>query len=266
MKNGKKYEISSRPASANKLQQKVQNQKYYMNSPKEINMKEGFLIEKTITSKNLFSEIKVNRTKNHLPKLPMQNSITNPLPKTIQKKKLPVINLKNKKHQNDKEDSECSDLNSIDKHSNTNINFGYNRNKIEINCLIKEMQHKNINNNFDNNNEQKQDKQKLNVLRKYSFSKNNNKSNDKIIISDNHKKKVKESSSDLLVKINKEIKDMKEINKTNINNINQIKKKIIQKKKKLKKEKKMNIRRKENIQKKMMMMKKKIKRKKKEKK
>ena len=27
MKNGKKYEISSRPASANKLQQKVQNQK-----------------------------------------------------------------------------------------------------------------------------------------------------------------------------------------------------------------------------------------------
>jgi hypothetical protein len=240
MKNEKKYVINSRPASANKLlkmgknifekeneqlNKLAQKQKLDMNSPLKINIKERLFIEKTITTKNLFSEVKENRTKARLPKI--QNSTTTPLSK-IQKIKLPVIEKKkgnNKKHLN--EDSECSDLNVIDKHSNTNINFGYNRNKIEINCLMKEMQHKTSNNNIEYNNcnnELYKEKQKLNALRKYSFSKNNNKSNDKIYNHNNHKKKVKESSSDLLNKINKEIKEMNNINtirnNKNINNNN----------------------------------------------
>lgn len=230
MKN-EKYIISSRPVSANnplqrgknikhlskktdydlfekeneKLNKLTQKQKLYLNSPLKNEMKDCLLIEKTITSKNLFSEIKENRTKTRLlPKI--QYSTTTPISK-IQKGiiKLPLIE-KNKKYQKNNEDSESSDINIVEKYSNTNVNFGYNRNKIEINCL---MQNKNSNNEYIIN-DQNKEKQKLNglVLRKYSFSKNN-KSND-ILNSNNinQKKKKKDSSVEILEKINKEIKEM----------------------------------------------------------
>jgi len=239
MKN-EKYIISSRPVSANnplqrgknikhlskkadydlfekeneKLNKLTQKQKLYLNSPLKNEMKDCLIIEKTITSKNLFSEIKENRTKTRLlPKI--QYSTTTPISK-IQKRiiKLPLIE-KNKKYQKNNEDSESSDLNIIEKYSNTNINFGYNRNKIEINCL---MQNKNSNNEYYIN-EQNKEKQKLNglVLRKYSFSKNN-KSNDKLNTNNIiQKKKKKDCSVEILERINKEIKEIRDIKELNNN-------------------------------------------------
>ena len=102
-----------------KLNKLTQKQKLYLNSPLKNEMKDCLIIEKTITSKNLFSEIKENRTKTRLlPKI--QYSTTTPISK-IQKRiiKLPLIE-KNKKYQKNNEDSESSDLNIIEKYSNTN--------------------------------------------------------------------------------------------------------------------------------------------------
>ena len=180
----------------NKLTKK---QKVYnlLNSPFKNEM--NFFVENT--SKNLFSEIKENRTKTRLPKIKSSTATTF---SKIQRKviKLGIIDAEKGNHiikiKNDKDDSETIDLSLKGKNSSNNIKMGYNR-KIGVN--LKEIKNKitkdsrNIKNILKDDKlpmltEQNKEKVKLNsiVFRKNSFSKNN-KSTEKINNNFNFKKK-----------------------------------------------------------------------------
>jgi hypothetical protein len=195
MSDDKKLLKEVRPRSAKNPLQQVKDSKktkYYLKESEQINKIREYnnlinspmhndiiSFEKTIISKEKYlnSEIKKNRTKNHLQKIERP-------PKTQTNiYKLPKIDVdrgKNKKNKDSKDDSEH--YKSIT------------RNKIEINC------EKNNTNNFNNNDsnfiEKNKEKEKLIKLglynhlgtKKYSFSKNN-KSIDKLNISINQKEK-----------------------------------------------------------------------------
>ena len=197
----------------NKLtkKQKAYNQ---LNSPfkNEIN----FFLENT--PKNLFSEIKENRTKTRLPKIKSSTATTF---SKIQRKviKLGIIDAEKGNHKikikNDKDDIDSIDLSLKEKSSNNNIKIGYYKN---MGINLKEIKNKVYKDSRNNINilkedklalltEQNKEKVKLNtiVFRKNSFSKNN-KSNDKINNNFNFQKKEKEQIIERIAKDkNKEI-------------------------------------------------------------
>ena len=201
--NPKKSYLSEKEnEQLNKLtkKQKVLNQ---LNSPFKKEMKD-FFGEKTITSKNLLSEIKQTRTKTHLqlPKIQNQSSGT-ALPGKRKTMKLGIID--------------------ANKGANNENNQ---RNKLEINCGI----------NRQNNTgiillDTQKEKGKLNTIRKNSFYKSkNNKSIDKINITINQKKKVKETDDIKNLKKTEGIKNFNfNININNKKNINTINNKSINK-------------------------------------
>ena len=195
MSDNKKLLKEVRPKSAINPLQKVKDSKktkYYLKESEQINKIREYnnlinspihndisSFEKTIILKEKYlnSEIKMNRTKNHIQKNERP-------PKTqTNKYKLPMIDVdrgKNKKNKDSKDDSEH--YKSITK------------NKIEINC--EKNNSNNINNNDSNFIEKNKEKEKLIKLglcnhlgtKKYSFSKNI-KSIDKLNTSINQKEK-----------------------------------------------------------------------------
>ena len=185
---------------------KLKKQKVYnlLNSPFKNDIKD-FFVENTITSKNLFSEIKEHKTKAILPKI--KSSTAGGLPKNPRKVvKLGSIDAEKNKIKNNlsKEENDSSDLSIREKSLSNNLINGYNKNKMghikEIPNKIKIRNNNNIEYNLKEDRaliltEQCKEKTKLNeiVLRKNSFSKNN-KSNDKQNIIFNPKKKEKEPS------------------------------------------------------------------------
>ena len=202
------------------------NQKVYnlLNSPFKNDLKDLFL-ENTITSKNLFSEIKENKTKTRLPKI-QQPSTAGTLPKNQRKViKLGIIDAERNLINNNisKEHCDSTDLSIKGKNSSNNL-IGISKIKKGMNYNIKEIPNKiikNRNNHIDKNlkeekllilTEQNKEKNKLNdfIFRKNSFSKNN-KSIDKLNINFNQKKEEKE----ILIE-NKNKKN--NIVKNNINN------------------------------------------------
>ena len=214
----------------NKLKKK---KKVYnlLNSPFNKDNKIDFFLENTITSKNLFSEIKENKTRTRLPKI--QPSTAGALQKPQRKvTKLGPIDAEKNIIRNNKtkEHNDSIDLTLKGKNSSNNL-IGINKIKKGINCPIKEIPNKiikNRNNNIDNNlkedklfvfTEQNKEKNKLNdiIFRKNSFSKNN-KSIDKPNIA-NIKCIPKKEEKDIFID-NKENKSIKNniINNININN------------------------------------------------
>ena len=249
----------------NKLTQKQKVPKVYnfLNSPLKNQKKDCLFLENTVNSKNLKSEVKENRVKTRLPKIPTSLSKIKNQKKVV---KLGIIDAENAKYKLknkiSKEDSESTDLNINENSSNSsNINMGYNRNKLEINCQIKEIQNKNKiikNRNNDSNLEDKlliltdhnKEKAILNgiVFRKKSFSKNI-KTFDKDKLSNNlyTKKSEKEFSieniekNELPIIKNSNNKDFKETSKNknefiDKNKLNNIENKEIKKDKKDKKD------------------------------
>ena len=184
----------------NKLTQKQKKPNAYnlLYSPYKNEMKDYLFLEKT--SKNLFSEIKSeikeNRTKTRLPKIPSSTTTLSKLQNQRKIIKLGIIDADNAKfklkNKFSKEDNESSDAIINDNSAHSNINMGYNKNKLEINCHKKEIQNiKNKNKisikkrNIDNDSNIKEDKililtehnrekgkLKEIVFRKNSFSKN----------------------------------------------------------------------------------------------
>ena len=214
----------------NKLKKK---KKVYnlLNSPFNKDNKMDFFLENTITSKNLFSEIKENKTKTRLPKI--QPSTAGALQKPQRKvTKLGPIDAEKNLIRNNitKEHNDSIDLSLKGKNSSNNL-IGINKIKKAINCPIKEIHNKiikNRNNNIDKNlkedklfvfTEQNKEKNKLNdiIFRKNSFSKNN-KSIDKPNIT-NINFIPKKEEKDIFID-NKENKSKKNniINNININN------------------------------------------------
>ena len=170
----------------NKLKKK---KKVYnlLNSPFNKDNKKDFFLENTITSKNLLSEIKENKTRARLPKI--QPSTAGGLQKPQRKfiKLGPIDAEKNLiKNSISKDHNESTDLSLKGKNSSNNL-IGINKIKKGINCPIKEIPNKiikNRNNIIDKNlkedklfvfTEQNKEKNKLNdiIFRKNSFSKNN---------------------------------------------------------------------------------------------
>ena len=167
-----------------KKKKKVYN---LLNSPFNKDNKKDFFLENTITSKNLLSEIKENKTRARLPKI--QPSTAGGLQKPQRKfiKLGPIDAEKNLiKNSISKDHNESTDLSLKGKNSSNNL-IGINKIKKGINCPIKEIPNKiikNRNNIIDKNlkedklfvfTEQNKEKNKLNdiIFRKNSFSKNN---------------------------------------------------------------------------------------------
>ena len=218
---------------------KLKKQKVYnlLNSPFKNDIKD-FIVENTITSKNLFSEIKEHKTKAILPKI--KSSTAGAHQKNPRKVvKLGSIDAEKNKIKNNlcKEENDSSDLSMKEKSLSNNLINGYNKTKIG---LIKEIPNKikMRNNNIEYNlkddkllivTEQCKEKTKLNeiVLRKNSFSKNN-KSHDKQNIIFNPKKKEKEKEKEFSfenIENKNEIinnNDKKENNNINNNNKKEI--------------------------------------------
>ena len=212
---------------------KLKKQKVYnlLNSPFKNDIKD-FFVENTITSKNLFSEIKEHKTKTLLPKI--KSSTAGGLPKNQRKVvKLGSIDAEKNKIKNNlsKEENDSTDLSIKEKSLSNNLINGYNKNKMgpikEIPNKIK-IRNNNIEYNLKEDKaliltEQCKEKAKLNeiVLRKNSFSKNN-KSIDKQNIIFNQKKKEKEpvfeNKENKNEIINKNNNDKKDNNYININN------------------------------------------------
>jgi hypothetical protein len=217
---------------------KLKKQKVYnlLNSPFKNDIKD-FFVENTITSKNLFSEIKEHKTKTLLPKI--KSSTAGGLPKNQRKVvKLGSIDAEKNKIKNNlsKEENDSTDLSIKEKSLSNNLINGYNKNKMgpikEIPNKIKIRNNNNIEYNLKEDKaliltEQSKEKTKLNeiVLRKNSFSKNN-KSIDKQNIIFNQKKKEKEPSFEKKENKNEIIKknnnDKKENNNINMNNKKEI--------------------------------------------
>ena len=199
----KKNECYLSEKEFNILAQKQKIPKVYnlLYSPLKNEMKDYLFLENT--SKNLFneikSEIKENRTKTRLPKIPSSTTTLSKFQNQRKIIKLGIIDAHNSKfklkNKISKEDNESSDIILNDNSAHSNIHMGYNKNKLEIDCHKKEIQ--NINNknkisikkrNIDNDNndsnnkenqlliltEHNKEKGKLNeiVFRKNSFSKN----------------------------------------------------------------------------------------------
>ena len=184
----------------NKLtqKQKIPNMYNLLYSPYKNEMKDYLFLDNT--SKNLFSEIKSeikeNRTKTRLPKIPSSTTTLSKFQNQRKIIKLGIIDADNAKfklkNKFSKEDNESSDIIINDNSAHSNINMGYNKNKLEINCHKNEIQNLKIKNkisikkrNIDNDSnikenklliltEHNKEKGKLNeiVFRKHSFSKN----------------------------------------------------------------------------------------------
>ena len=187
-----------------------------MNSPFKNKMKDCLIYEKPITAKNLLSETKVTKTKTRLPKIQSSTATMGNKRKTV---KLGIIDA-NKGINNE-------NINNI-----ININNNQ-RNKLEINCgeITNKQQN---NNNITIFQETHKEKGKLNNIKKNPLYKNN-KSNDKINININQKKKIKEIEDNKKGKKNEDIKNMnsninintkKSINNNNKSIINNEKKEI----------------------------------------
>ena len=223
--NPKKSYLSEKEnEQLNKLtkKQKVLNQ---LNSPFKKEMKD-ILGDKTVTTKNLLSEMKETRTKRFL--LPEIRSSGTALVNKRRTMKLGII-----------------DANKGTNNENINDNNDILRKQLEINCGI----------NRQNNTglillETQKEKGKLNTIRKNSFYKSkNNKSIDKINITINQKKKGKEIDDNKKIKKAEEIKNFnfnininnkKNVNINTNNNINTINKSINKEKNDLKKSKENN--------------------------
>ena len=187
-----------------------------MNSPFKNKMKDCLIYEKPITAKNLLSETKVTKTKTRLPKIQSSTATIGNKRKMV---KLGIIDA-NKGINNE-------NINNI-----ININNNQ-RNKLEINCgeITNKQQN---NNNITIFQETHKEKGKLNNIKKNPLYKNN-KSNDKINININQKKKIKEIEDNKKGKKNEDIKNMnsninintkKSINNNNKSIINNEKKEI----------------------------------------
>ena len=187
-----------------------------MNSPFKNKMKDCLIYEKPITAKNLLSETKVTKTKTRLPKIQSSTATMGNKRKMV---KLGIIDA-NKGINNE-------NINNI-----ININNNQ-RNKLEINCgeITNKQQN---NNNITIFQETHKEKGKLNNIKKNPLYKNN-KSNDKINININQKKKIKEIEDNKKGKKNEDIKNMnsninintkKSINNNNKSIINNEKKEI----------------------------------------
>ena len=200
---------------------KIQRVHILLNSPIKKDIEDHFSKEKTITSKNLFSEIKETKTKTRLPIILNKAGTSGSKRKTV---KLGIID---------------ANKGNIDKNNNDIISKNINninnpRNKLEMYCG--RILNKPNTSGLILQQEQKE-KWYLNTVRKNSFYKGkNNKSIDKINFTINQKKKVNEPEDNKKLKKNEDLKNFKyniNINaKKNINNININNNKSINKEKK----------------------------------
>lgn len=195
-----------------------------LNSPSSIKNKNILILENTLTSKNLLSEIKVKKEKNYLPKIP---STAGAIPRS--QKKI-IIDAEKSKYSISKDHSDSIDLSIKPKSSSNNLIINC---KKRNNNLIKEIPNKIIKNRnlYNDNNlieyrlfvltEKNKEKGKLNKIdfRKNSYSKNN-KSIEKLSI--NYNIQNKKNSPSFEKKENNEINKEKTINSNcknnNINN------------------------------------------------
>ena len=225
IKNNKQKNTYLSEKESEQLNKLTKKQKVFnlLNSPFKNEMKDYIFNDKTVTSKNLFSEIKETKTKTRLPKIQCSTATLGNKRKMV---KLGIIDA-NKGNINNENNNDIINMNI------NNINNQ--RNKLELNYggIINK-----TNNGLILQQEQKE-KGKLNTIRKNSFYKGkNNKSIDKINFTINQKKKVKEPEDNIKVKKNEEIKNLN-FNK-NVNNKKNINNKSINKEKKEMKKSKEN--------------------------